>query len=151
MSAQRTLSENINEFPFKNLPSVASDTPTAVIISDSRQNLKDTTVSTTQLPTAATTTTTITTTSLACGSGGAGSSGAVQIQASSSSSGGLGVGLNMGTSLSITPATLTTTGNHLDVPFANNPNLLSPDVLNQRRGKKKKTKRKKGKLALHLA
>ncbi|XP_030080881.1 potassium channel subfamily T member 2 isoform X2 [Drosophila hydei] len=115
----------------------ASDTPTAVIISDSRQNLKDTTVSTTQLPTAATTTTTITTTSLACGSGGAGSSGAVQIQASSSSSGGLGVGLNMGTSLSITPATLTTTGNHLDVPFANNPNLLSPDVLNQRRGSRR--------------
>lgn len=72
------------------------------------------------------------------GSGAAGSSGTGgQNQASSSSSGGgLGVGLNMGTSLSITPAALTTTGNHLDVPFANNPNLLSPDVLNQRRGKK---------------
>lgn len=65
----------------------------------------------------------------AVGSSGAGA------QPGSSSSGGLGVGLNMGTSLSITPATLTTTGNHLDVPYANNPNLLSPDVLNQRRGK----------------
>ncbi|XP_032585456.1 potassium channel subfamily T member 2 isoform X17 [Drosophila mojavensis] len=121
----------------------ASDTPTAVIISDSRQNLKDTTVSTTHLPTAAaaTTTTTITTTSLVLGggSGAAGSSGTGgQNQASSSSSGGgLGVGLNMGTSLSITPAALTTTGNHLDVPFANNPNLLSPDVLNQRRGSRR--------------
>lgn len=65
--------------------------------------------------------------------GGAG----ISTQAGSSSSGGgggLGVGLNMGTSLSITPATLTTTGNHLDVPYGNNPNLLSPDVLNQRRG-----------------
>ncbi|XP_043866354.1 potassium channel subfamily T member 1 isoform X13 [Drosophila mojavensis] len=122
---------------------VPSDTPTAVIISDSRQNLKDTTVSTTHLPTAAaaTTTTTITTTSLVLGggSGAAGSSGTGgQNQASSSSSGGgLGVGLNMGTSLSITPAALTTTGNHLDVPFANNPNLLSPDVLNQRRGSRR--------------
>ncbi|XP_030562113.1 potassium channel subfamily T member 2 isoform X3 [Drosophila novamexicana] len=116
----------------------ASDNPTAVIISDSRQNLKDTTVSTTQMPTAATTTTTITTTTLPLTMGGSavGSSGA-GAQPGSSSSGGLGVGLNMGTSLSITPATLTTTGNHLDVPYANNPNLLSPDVLNQRRGSRR--------------
>ncbi|XP_032291815.1 potassium channel subfamily T member 2 isoform X19 [Drosophila virilis] len=116
----------------------ASDNPTAVIISDSRQNLKDTTVSTTQMPTAATTTTTITTTTLPLTIGGSapGSSGA-GAQPGSSSSGGLGVGLNMGTSLSITPATLTTTGNHLDVPYANNPNLLSPDVLNQRRGSRR--------------
>ncbi|XP_064542301.1 potassium channel subfamily T member 2 isoform X2 [Drosophila montana] len=117
---------------------VPCDNPTAVIISDSRQNLKDTTVSTTQMPTAATTTTTITTTTLPLTMGGsaAGSSGA-GAQPGSSGSGGLGVGLNMGTSLSITPATLTTTGNHLDVPYANNPNLLSPDVLNQRRGSRR--------------
>lgn len=79
---------------------------------------------------AATTTTTLTTSGLPLHSGAG-----VSAQAGSSSSGGLGVGLNMGTSLSITPATLTTTGNHLDVPYGNNPNLLSPDVLNQRRGK----------------
>ncbi|XP_020818239.1 potassium channel subfamily T member 2 isoform X10 [Drosophila serrata] len=109
----------------------AGDNPTAVIISDSRQNLRDTTVT----QTAATTTTITTTTlppppqamgspSMAGGSGGG-------------AGGGLGVGHGMGTSLSITPATLTTTGNHLDVPFANNPNLLSPDVLNQRRGSRR--------------
>ncbi|XP_034475893.1 potassium channel subfamily T member 1 isoform X5 [Drosophila innubila] len=112
----------------------ANDNPTAVIIADSRQNLKDTTVSTTQM---ATTTTALTTTTLPLTMGGAsGSSGVVQA-GSSSSAGGLGMGLNMGTSLSITPATLTTTGNHLDVPYANNPNLLSPDVLNQRRGSRR--------------
>jgi len=111
---------------------VANDNPTAVIIADSRQNLKDTTVSTTQM---ATTTTALTTTTLPLTMGGAsGSSGVAQAGSSSSGAGGLGMGLNMGTSLSITPATLTTTGNHLDVPYANNPNLLSPDVLNQRRG-----------------
>nr|XP_017037171.1 potassium channel subfamily T member 2 isoform X1 [Drosophila kikkawai] len=110
---------------------VPSDNPTAVIISDSRQNLKDTTVTQT-----AATTTTITTTTLppppqAMGSpsmaGGSGGGGGL----------GVGTGHSMGTSLSITPATLTTTGNHLDVPFANNPNLLSPDVLNQRRGSRR--------------
>ncbi|XP_060652401.1 potassium channel subfamily T member 2 isoform X2 [Drosophila nasuta] len=124
---------------------VPSDNPTAVIISDSRQNLKDTTVSTTQLATtAATTTTAITTTTLPLTMGGASGSGMGQGGSSSSgasgagpTAGGLGVGLNMGTSLSVTPATLTTTGNHLDVPYANNPNLLSPDVLNQRRGSRR--------------
>ncbi|XP_043948274.1 potassium channel subfamily T member 2 isoform X4 [Drosophila biarmipes] len=107
----------------------ASDNPTAVIISDSRQNLKDTTV--TQTAATITTTTlppphqTMGSPSMAGGSGGGG--------------GGLGVGSahSMGTSLSVTPAALTTTGNHLDVPFANNPNLLSPDVLNQRRGSRR--------------
>ncbi|XP_060652413.1 potassium channel subfamily T member 2 isoform X14 [Drosophila nasuta] len=126
-------------------PATASDNPTAVIISDSRQNLKDTTVSTTQLATtAATTTTAITTTTLPLTMGGASGSGMGQGGSSSSgasgagpTAGGLGVGLNMGTSLSVTPATLTTTGNHLDVPYANNPNLLSPDVLNQRRGSRR--------------
>jgi len=99
-----------------------------VIISDSRQNLKDTTV--TQTAATITTTTlppppqTMGSPSMAGGSGGCGGGGL-----------GLGSAHSMGTSLSITPATLTTTGNHLDVPFANNPNLLSPDVLNQRRGK----------------
>ncbi|KAH8370790.1 hypothetical protein KR093_004970 [Drosophila rubida] len=127
---------------------VPSDNPTAVIISDSRQNLKDTTVSTTQMATtAATTTTAITTTTLPLTMGGASGSGAAQAGSSSSGisggapaaggGGGLGVGLNLGTSLSVTPATLTTTGNHLDVPYANNPNLLSPDVLNQRRGSRR--------------
>ncbi|XP_030387547.1 potassium channel subfamily T member 2 isoform X3 [Scaptodrosophila lebanonensis] len=112
----------------------ASDNPTAVIISDSKQNLKDTTVSTTHLTTgaaatAATTTTTITTTALPTTLGVGGGSG--------TTGGGLGAGLNIGTSLSVTPATLTTTGNHLDVPFGNNPNLLSPDVHNQRRGSRR--------------
>ncbi|KAH8272555.1 hypothetical protein KR026_005781 [Drosophila bipectinata] len=99
---------------------VPSDNPTAVIISDSRQNLRDTTV--TQTAATITTTTTL-----------------PPPPPQASGSGGLGVGssLNVGTSLSITPATLTTTGNHLDVPFANNPNLLSPDVLNQRRGNRR--------------
>lgn len=45
---------------------------------------------------------------------------------------------NVSTATPATTATLTphaiSTGNHLDVP-QNNPNLLSPDVLNQRRGK----------------
>ncbi|XP_032306764.1 potassium channel subfamily T member 2 isoform X3 [Drosophila ananassae] len=103
----------------------ASDNPTAVIISDSRQNLKDTTVTQTAA------TTTITTTTLP--------PPPPQSMGGASGSGGMGMGstLNLGTSLSITPATLTTTGNHLDVPFANNPNLLSPDVLNQRRGSRR--------------
>ncbi|KAL7736228.1 hypothetical protein ACLKA6_002907 [Drosophila palustris] len=117
----------------------ANDNPTAVIIADSRQNLKDTTVSTTTQM--ATTTTAVTTTTLPLTMGGAsGSTGVVQAGSSGNtgSAGGLGVGLNMGTSLSVTPATLTTTGNHLDVPgYANNPNLLSPDVLNQRRGSRR--------------
>nr|XP_036669648.1 potassium channel subfamily T member 2 isoform X12 [Drosophila suzukii] len=108
----------------------ASDNPTAVIISDSRQNLKDTTV--TQTAATITTTTlppphqTMGSPSMAGGSGGGGGGGL-----------GLGSAHSMGTSLSITPAALTTTGNHLDVPFANNPNLLSPDVLNQRRGSRR--------------
>ncbi|XP_033152680.1 potassium channel subfamily T member 2 isoform X6 [Drosophila mauritiana] len=109
---------------------VPSENPTAVIISDSRQNLKDTTV--TQTAATITTTTlppppqTMGSPSMAGGSGGCGGGGL-----------GLGSAHSMGTSLSITPATLTTTGNHLDVPFANNPNLLSPDVLNQRRGSRR--------------
>ncbi|XP_043070294.1 potassium channel subfamily T member 2 isoform X1 [Drosophila grimshawi] len=114
---------------------VPSDHPTAVIISDSRQNLKDTTVSTTHLPTAATTTTTIASTTLPLTMGaqpGSSSSGA----GGGGGGGGLGMGLNMGTSLSITPAH-NTTGNHLELPYANNPNLLSPDVLNQRRGSRR--------------
>ncbi|EDX06479.1 GD25995 [Drosophila simulans] len=95
-----------------------------------KQNLKDTTV--TQTAATITTTTlppppqTMGSPSMAGGSGGCGGGGL-----------GLGSAHSMGTSLSITPATLTTTGNHLDVPFANNPNLLSPDVLNQRRGSRR--------------
>ncbi|XP_068144532.1 potassium channel subfamily T member 2 isoform X11 [Drosophila tropicalis] len=113
----------------------AGDTPTAVIIADSKQNLKDTTV--TQQQQTAMATTTITTTAVPSSNtltGGGGVSGMP-----SGSSGGLGVGggHSMGTSLTVHPATLTTTGNHLDVPFGNNPNLLSPDVLNQRRGSRR--------------
>ncbi|XP_068144522.1 potassium channel subfamily T member 2 isoform X2 [Drosophila tropicalis] len=114
---------------------VPGDTPTAVIIADSKQNLKDTTV--TQQQQTAMATTTITTTAVPSSNtltGGGGVSGMP-----SGSSGGLGVGggHSMGTSLTVHPATLTTTGNHLDVPFGNNPNLLSPDVLNQRRGSRR--------------
>ncbi|XP_055379689.1 potassium channel subfamily T member 1 isoform X5 [Condylostylus longicornis] len=69
--------------------------PTAVIVSDSKTNLKETTLTTTAATTPATTITT-------------------------------------------TPhAATVTTGNHLDVPQQSNPNLLSPDVLNQRRGSRR--------------
>lgn len=44
----------------------------------------------------------------------------------------LGPGNNMGTGGG--PVTQQLTPNHLDVPLQGNPNLLSPDVLNQRRG-----------------
>lgn len=35
---------------------------------------------------------------------------------------------------SITPHSLIVGNHHLDIPTGNNPNLLSPDILNQRRG-----------------
>lgn len=38
------------------------------------------------------------------------------------------------TMLGQSSAMTTTTGNHLELPQQSNPNLLSPDVLNQRRG-----------------
>uniref|UniRef100_A0A1I8NFI1 RCK N-terminal domain-containing protein n=1 Tax=Musca domestica TaxID=7370 RepID=A0A1I8NFI1_MUSDO len=137
----------------------ASDNPTSVIISDSKQNLKDTAVTSTnatQTP-AATTTTTVTTTTiplslggsggvgmgtLGSGGGGGGSSslhgslgntlgiGGGGGGGGSSSCGGGGGGLTVGT-------TSLSTGNHLDVPQAGNPNLLSPDILNQRRGSRR--------------
>ncbi|SPP74099.1 blast:Potassium channel subfamily T member 1 [Drosophila guanche] len=108
----------------------ACDNPTAVIISDSRQNLKDTTVTQTAATTTTITTTTLPPPPMTLG----GSSG----MPGGSGGGGHGVGSghSLGTSLSVTPATLST-GNHLDVPFGNNPNLLSPDVLNQRRGSRR--------------
>ncbi|BFG04049.1 potassium channel subfamily T member 2 [Drosophila madeirensis] len=108
----------------------ACDNPTAVIISDSRQNLKDTTVTQTAATTTTITTTTLPPPPMTLG----GSSG----MPGGSGGGGHGVGggHSLGTSLSVTPATLST-GNHLDVPFGNNPNLLSPDVLNQRRGSRR--------------
>ncbi|XP_046866274.1 potassium channel subfamily T member 2 isoform X1 [Drosophila willistoni] len=111
----------------------AGDTPTAVIIADSKHNLKDTTV--TQQQQTAMATTTITTTAVPSSNTLTGGGGGM----ASGSSGGLGVGggHSMGTSLTVHPATLSTTGNHLDVPFGNNPNLLSPDVLNQRRGSRR--------------
>uniref|UniRef100_A0A1I8NFH7 RCK N-terminal domain-containing protein n=1 Tax=Musca domestica TaxID=7370 RepID=A0A1I8NFH7_MUSDO len=138
---------------------VPSDNPTSVIISDSKQNLKDTAVTSTnatQTP-AATTTTTVTTTTiplslggsggvgmgtLGSGGGGGGSSslhgslgntlgiGGGGGGGGSSSCGGGGGGLTVGT-------TSLSTGNHLDVPQAGNPNLLSPDILNQRRGSRR--------------
>ncbi|XP_034654428.1 potassium channel subfamily T member 2 isoform X12 [Drosophila subobscura] len=109
---------------------VPCDNPTAVIISDSRQNLKDTTVTQTAATTTTITTTTLPPPPMTLG----GSSG----MPGGSGGGGHGVGSghSLGTSLSVTPATLST-GNHLDVPFGNNPNLLSPDVLNQRRGSRR--------------
>ncbi|XP_022231233.2 potassium channel subfamily T member 1 isoform X16 [Drosophila obscura] len=111
----------------------ASDNPTAVIISDSRQNLKDTTVTQT-----AATTTTITTTTLPPPPMTMGGSLGMPMPGVSGGGGGHGVGSghSLGTSLSLPPASLST-GNHLDVPFGNNPNLLSPDVLNQRRGSRR--------------
>jgi len=52
----------------------------------------------------------------------------------------IGIGNSSGLSgggLSV-PSTTITTANHLDVPQAgNNPNLLSPDILNQRRGSRR--------------
>ncbi|XP_022231224.2 potassium channel subfamily T member 2 isoform X13 [Drosophila obscura] len=112
---------------------VPSDNPTAVIISDSRQNLKDTTVTQT-----AATTTTITTTTLPPPPMTMGGSLGMPMPGVSGGGGGHGVGSghSLGTSLSLPPASLST-GNHLDVPFGNNPNLLSPDVLNQRRGSRR--------------
>ncbi|XP_054090369.1 potassium channel subfamily T member 2 isoform X2 [Zeugodacus cucurbitae] len=114
---------------------VPTDNLTSVIISDSKQNLKDTTVTSmnaTQTP-SATTTTTVTTT-IPPMLGGGGSSGGNGLGYSGGSSSGGGVGGGGG--LSVATATLTTS-NHLDVPQAGNPNLLSPDVLNQRRGSRR--------------
>ncbi|XP_017464610.1 PREDICTED: potassium channel subfamily T member 1-like [Rhagoletis zephyria] len=115
----------------------ATDNLTSVIISDSKQNLKDTTVTSmnaTQTPSATTTTTVTTTIPPMLGMGGGGSCGG---------GGGNGLGGGGGHSgggggggLSVASATLTTS-NHLDVPQAGNPNLLSPDVLNQRRGSRR--------------
>ncbi|XP_049307932.1 potassium channel subfamily T member 2 isoform X15 [Bactrocera dorsalis] len=111
----------------------ATDNLTSVIISDSKQNLKDTTVTSmnaTQTPSATTTTTVTTTIPPMLGGGGGGSGGNGLGYSGGSSSGGGGGGLSVAT------ATLTTS-NHLDVPQAGNPNLLSPDVLNQRRGSRR--------------
>ncbi|XP_049307930.1 potassium channel subfamily T member 2 isoform X13 [Bactrocera dorsalis] len=112
---------------------VPTDNLTSVIISDSKQNLKDTTVTSmnaTQTPSATTTTTVTTTIPPMLGGGGGGSGGNGLGYSGGSSSGGGGGGLSVAT------ATLTTS-NHLDVPQAGNPNLLSPDVLNQRRGSRR--------------
>ncbi|XP_050324736.1 potassium channel subfamily T member 2 isoform X12 [Bactrocera neohumeralis] len=110
---------------------VPTDNLTSVIISDSKQNLKDTTVTSmnaTQTPSATTTTTVTTTIPPMLGGGGSGGNGLGYSGGSSSGGGGGG--------LSVATATLTTS-NHLDVPQAGNPNLLSPDVLNQRRGSRR--------------
>nr|XP_036219056.1 potassium channel subfamily T member 2 isoform X17 [Bactrocera oleae] len=108
----------------------ATDNLTSVIISDSKQNLKDTTVTSmnaTQIPSATTTTTVTTTIPPMLGGGGSGGNGLGYSGGSSSGGGG---------GLSVATATLMTS-NHLDVPQAGNPNLLSPDVLNQRRGSRR--------------
>ena len=39
------------------------------------------------------------------------------------------------TTANVTPHSQLSVGNHLEIPSGNNPNLLSPDILNQRRGK----------------
>ena len=45
---------------------------------------------------------------------------------------------NTATATTLLPPTSTImTCNHLELPVTNNPNLLSPDILNQRRGKYK--------------
>nr|XP_036219042.1 potassium channel subfamily T member 2 isoform X4 [Bactrocera oleae] len=109
---------------------VPTDNLTSVIISDSKQNLKDTTVTSmnaTQIPSATTTTTVTTTIPPMLGGGGSGGNGLGYSGGSSSGGGG---------GLSVATATLMTS-NHLDVPQAGNPNLLSPDVLNQRRGSRR--------------
>ncbi|XP_075166280.1 slowpoke 2 isoform X7 [Haematobia irritans] len=121
----------------------ASDNPTSVIISDSKQNLKDTAVTSTnatQTP-AATTTTTVTTTiplGLGVGSGmGGGVGGPSSLHGSLGNTLGIGGGGGGGGSsgcgggLTIGTSSLST-GNHLDVPQSGNPNLLSPDILNRR-------------------
>lgn len=122
----------------------ASDNPTSVIISDSKQNLKDTAVtSTNATQTPAATTTTTVTTNIPLGLGGGGSSGGLGGGSGGGSSlhGSLGNTLGIGGGSTGCGGGLTvgttslSTGNHLDVPQSGNPNLLSPDVLNQRRGK----------------
>ncbi|CAD7013542.1 unnamed protein product [Ceratitis capitata] len=115
----------------------ATDNLTSVIISDSKQNLKDTTVTSmnpTQTP-SATTTTTVTTTLPPMLGGGCGGGNGMGYSGSGGGGGGSSSG-GGGGGLSVATATLTTS-NHLDVPQAGNPNLLSPDVLNQRRGSRR--------------
>ncbi|XP_067632316.1 potassium channel subfamily T member 2 [Eurosta solidaginis] len=116
---------------------VPTDNFTSVIISDSKQNLKDTTVTSmnaTQTP-SATTTTTITTTvppmlGGSCGGGGSSGNGmSLNIGSSSGGYPGSGGGGNGGGGF--------TTSNHLELPQSCNPNLLCPDILNQRRGSRR--------------
>uniref|UniRef100_A0A1B0BHW8 RCK N-terminal domain-containing protein n=1 Tax=Glossina palpalis gambiensis TaxID=67801 RepID=A0A1B0BHW8_9MUSC len=109
------------------IPTTANENPTSVIISESKQNFKDTTVTSTDATyTSAATTTT-----------GAiipiNASLAMNLCATSGPSFHSGLGNTLGIGM----VTSTTTSNHLDVPQAGNPNLLSPDILNQRRGSRR--------------
>ncbi|XP_046810141.1 potassium channel subfamily T member 2 [Lucilia cuprina] len=146
---ERPHQKNNNHFHHLNIKSssecdfttlfVPSDNPTSVIISDSKPNLKDTAVTSTnatQTP-AATTTTTVTNTttiplSLGGGSGGSASGGGSSMGNTLAVSSALGGGGGGG---GLTVAS--TTGNHLELPQTGNPNLLSPDILNQRRGSRR--------------
>ncbi|KAI8127276.1 Potassium channel subfamily T member 1 [Lucilia cuprina] len=102
-------------------PATASDNPTSVIISDSKPNLKDTAVTSTnatQTP-AATTTTTVTNTttiplSLGGGSGGSASGGGSSMGNTLAVSSALGGGGGGGGGGGLTVAS--TTGNHLELP-----------------------------------
>ncbi|KAM7342550.1 slowpoke 2 isoform 6-T6 [Cochliomyia hominivorax] len=127
----------------------ASDNPTSVIISDSKPNLKDTAVTSTnatQTPAATTTTTVTTTTTIPLSLGGGGGGGGGGGASSTLSTMGNTLAVNMGgggaggggggNSLTVASNTLTT-GNHLELPQTGNPNLLSPDILNQRRGSRR--------------
>lgn len=84
----------------------------------------------------------LSTTSVAgTGSVSGGSSNSISVISSSHPGGLAGSLLTVATAVPVTNAlTLTTniptqsSANHLDVPPSSNPNLLSPDVINQRRG-----------------
>ncbi|XP_037891511.1 potassium channel subfamily T member 2-like isoform X6 [Glossina fuscipes] len=109
------------------IPTTANDNPTSVINSESKQNFKDTTVTSTDATyTSAATTTTGTIIPI-------NASLAMNLCATSGPSFHSGLGNTLGIGM----VTSTTTSNHLDVPQAGNPNLLSPDILNQRRGSRR--------------
>ncbi|XP_065369576.1 potassium channel subfamily T member 2 isoform X2 [Calliphora vicina] len=139
--------QNQNADPATGKDGGASDNPTSVIISDSKPNLKDTAVTSTnatQTP-AATTTTTVTNTttiplSLGGGSGGSGGGGGGGTSTLGTMGNTLGINTGVGGGggggLTVGSSSLTT-GNHLELPQSGNPNLLSPDILNQRRGSRR--------------
>ncbi|XP_055918259.1 potassium channel subfamily T member 2 isoform X6 [Eupeodes corollae] len=120
---------------------VPSDNPTSVIINDAKQNPKDTTVTSTNAslaPTATTTAVTASNVPLSIGVGvGCGPVGVGLGLGGGGGGGGTGLGVGGGPG-SGSSGSMLATGNHLDVPqHQGNPHLLSPDVLNQRRGSRR--------------